>query len=136
VDGFDSLSEFAATIFGTPHIYSNHAKTLRPFSCHAWRHGRKNPVMSYLFYQNRARLGRLGYKHCKAVKRNYIGGRDVLDPQYRDYPADISAEDKRAYFDPIMVTDDEGRAASWLERYRPVGDEPSEATALHALSTR
>lgn len=122
VDGFDPLGEFAATIFGTPHIYSNRAKTLRRFCRHAWRHGRKHPVMSYLFYQNRTRLGRLGYKHSKAVKRNYIGGREVLDPQYRDYPANIAAEDKRVYFDPIMVTDGEGRAAPWLERYWPVGD--------------
>jgi len=128
LDDFGSLGEFAATIFGTPHIYSNRAKTLRRFSRHAWRHGRKNPVMSYLFYQNRTRLGRLGHKHSKAVKRNYIGGREVLDPQYRDYPADIAAEDKRAYFDPIMVTDGEGRAARWLERHCPVGDSQARLT--------
>ena len=122
LDGYDLLGEFAATIFGNPLIYSNRAKTLRRFCRHAWRYGRKNPMMSYFFYQNRARLRRLGYKHSKAVKRNYIGGRDVLDPQYRDYPPDITAEERRVYFDPIMVTDGEGRAAPWLERYRAVGD--------------
>jgi hypothetical protein len=86
VDGLASLGEFAATIFGTPLIYSHRAKTLRRYFRHAWRQGRRNPVMSYLYCENRTRLGRLGHKHSKAVKRNYIGGRDVLDPQYRDYP--------------------------------------------------
>jgi len=119
VDDLDRLGAFAASIFGTPHIYFDRAKTVRRFLSHAWRHGRSNPVVSYLFYENRARLARLGRKHFKAVKRNYVGGRDVLDPQYGDYPPNISAQDRRAYFDPIMVTDADGRAAPWLERYRP-----------------
>ena len=37
------------------------------------------------------------------MKRNYVGGRDILDPQYADYPADISPADKQKYFDPILV---------------------------------
>jgi radical SAM superfamily enzyme YgiQ (UPF0313 family) len=119
IDDPEILGAFAATIFGTPHIYFDRAKTLRRFFRHAWQHGRKNPILSWLFYQNRARLGRLGRKHSKTVKRNYIGGRDVLDPQYQDYPADITAADKRHYFDPILVTGAEGHAARWLERYRP-----------------
>jgi radical SAM superfamily enzyme YgiQ (UPF0313 family) len=119
IDDAETLGAFAATIFGTPHIYFDRAKTLRRFFRHFWQHGRKNPILSYLFHENRARLGRLGRKHSKAVKRNYIGGRDVLDPQYRDYPADITPADKRHYFDPILVTDADGRAAAWLEPYRP-----------------
>ena len=54
------------------------------------------------------------------MKRNYVGGRDILDPQYADYPADISPADKQKYFDPVLVTDAEGRATQWLERYRPI----------------
>lgn len=55
---------------------------MRRFLRHAWQHGRKNPVLSYLFYENRARLARLGRKHSKVAKRSYVGGRDILDPQY------------------------------------------------------
>jgi len=54
------------------------------------------------------------------MKRNYVGGRDILDPQYADYPADISPADKQKYFDPVLVTDAEGRSTQWLERYRPI----------------
>jgi hypothetical protein len=34
------------------------------------------------------------------------------------------------------VTDGEGRAAPWLERYRPVGDSHASLTGLDALSAR
>ena len=119
VDDLETLGAFAATIFGTPHIYFDRAKTVRRFLRHAWQHGRKNPVLSYLFYENRARLARLGRKHSKAVKRSYLGGRDILDPQYGDCPPDITADDHRTYFDPILVTDQDGRPASWLAPYRP-----------------
>ena len=118
IDGPDALGRFAATIFGTPNIYSDRKKSIARFWRHAWRHGRKNPVLSYLFYLNRTRLIRLGRNH-RTVGRNYIGGREILDPQYSEYPADIAPEDKERYFDPILLTDAEGRAAEWLERYRP-----------------
>jgi hypothetical protein len=119
VDDLVSLGEFAATIFGTPQIYSSRKKTILRFVRHAWQHGRKNPVLSYLFLRNRARLKHLGSKHSKTIKRNYVGGREILDPQYAEYPTDISPQDKQKYFDPVLVTDAEGRAAQWLERYQP-----------------
>jgi pyruvate-formate lyase-activating enzyme len=119
VDDLAALSEFAGTIFGTPHIYCNRKKTVIRFFRHIWRYGRKNPVLSYLFFHNRTRLRRLGRNHSKAVKRNYIGGREILDPQYFDYPDDITQEDKLRYFDPITVTNEEGKPAEWLKRYRP-----------------
>jgi hypothetical protein len=119
VDDPSSLGSFAATMFATPHIYCDRRKTIARFLRHFWQHGRKNPMLSYLFWHNRRRLRNLGRKHSSVVKRTYMGGREILDPQYSDCPADISADDKRKYFDPILVTDAEGRAARWLEPYRP-----------------
>jgi radical SAM superfamily enzyme YgiQ (UPF0313 family) len=119
VDDLASLGEFAATIFGTPQIYASRRKTIVRFLRHTWQHGRKNPVLSYLFLHNRTRLRRLGKKHSKTIKRNYVGGREILDPQYAEHPPDISPQDKEKYFDPVLVTNAEGRAAPWLERYRP-----------------
>jgi hypothetical protein len=119
IDDLETLSAFAAKIFGTPHIYFDRVKTVRRFLRHAWQHGRKNPVLSYLFYENRARLARLGRKHSKVAKRSYVGGRDILDPQYSDSPPDISTNDRRTYFDPILVTDQDGRPTPWLAPYRP-----------------
>jgi radical SAM superfamily enzyme YgiQ (UPF0313 family) len=120
VDDLPSLGEFAATIFGRPQMYSSRRKTFLRFVRHAWRHGRRNPVLSYLFLRNRARLRYLGRKHSKTPKRNYVGGQDILDPQYAEFPPDISSGDRQTYFDPVMVTDGDGRPAAWLERYRPL----------------
>jgi radical SAM superfamily enzyme YgiQ (UPF0313 family) len=118
VDDLASLSDFAYTIFATPHIYCDRKKNLVRFFRHAWKHGRKKPILTLLYINNRRRLSFLGRKHSKVVKRNYIGGCDVLDPQYADYPSNITARDKEKYFEPVMVTDAYGQASEWLERCR------------------
>jgi hypothetical protein len=51
--------------------------------------------------------------------RPNIGGTDILDPQYRDCPNDISPADRELYFNPIQVTDGQGALASWLVPYHP-----------------
>lgn len=51
--------------------------------------------------------------------RNYVAGRDFLDPQYFERPADLSEEDRVRYFEPITLTDAEGRPAEWLKPYIP-----------------
>ena len=43
----------------------------------------------------------------------------LLDPQYDEFPADISLEDYKHYFEPIAVTDESGGPADWLKRYIP-----------------
>ena len=53
------------------------------------------------------------------ARRNYLGGADKLDPQYRDYPDSISEADRVRYFEPILVTGSDGDIAPWLEAYRP-----------------
>ena len=132
VDDTETLSAFASTIFRTPQIYSDWRKTLRRFARDFLQHGWKSPMRSMLFFRNRLRLRTLGRKHSKTIARNYIGGRDVLDPQYRHYPADISAADKARYFEPIAVTDADGRAADWLEPYRPAASRMRVAVATRA----
>lgn len=49
--------------------------------------------------------------------RTYIAGTDTLDPQYSEHPADISPEDHARYFEPIAMTDDEGKPTAWLAVY-------------------
>ncbi|RDJ21858.1 hypothetical protein DWF00_26335 [Bosea caraganae] len=51
------------------------------------------------------------------AKRTYLAGSDTLDPQYGECPADISAEDHKRYFEPITLTDGEGRPTDWLASY-------------------
>jgi hypothetical protein len=61
-------------------------------------------------------------------RQSYLAGEDILDPQYFEYPPDISDEDRRTYFEPINVTDDRGRLSKWLEPYAKSG--------LYALSSK
>jgi radical SAM superfamily enzyme YgiQ (UPF0313 family) len=60
-------------------------------------------------------------KGSPSTTRTYRAGSDALDPQYFERPADISPADVERYFDPIVLTDAEGRAAEWLEPYIPGG---------------
>jgi len=69
-----------------------------------------------------------------AQPRTYLAGTEVLDPQYREYPADITQEDRIRYFEPVAVTDAEGRATGWLKPYvpgvRPTSSHPPVAADL------
>lgn len=51
--------------------------------------------------------------------RTYVAGSDTLDPQYFERPPDLSDADRVRYFDPVELTDSEGRPADWLVAYLP-----------------
>jgi hypothetical protein len=55
--------------------------------------------------------------YSTARPRNYLGGEDLLDPQYFEYPADVSQADIERYFQPILLTESDGRVADWLLPY-------------------
>ena len=78
-----------------------------------------HPILWYLHYKNHYRIRSLIKKRSKKVPRNYLGGQDVLDAQYNDYPQNITIEERQRYFDPIIVIEDNGDLAAWLLPYRP-----------------
>ena len=53
------------------------------------------------------------------MPRTYLAGTDTLDPQYFDRPQNLAEADRIRYFDPVVLTDGEGRAAPWLAAYMP-----------------
>ncbi len=114
------LSAFGETVFHKlSRIVSRRAllrKSVKSILATGWR----SPMFCIVTLVNNFRAVRLwgGAKSC--VPRTFIAGTDGLDPQYGCCPGDVSAEDKRRYFDPVMVTDERGALADWLERYRPV----------------
>lgn len=77
-----------------------------------------------------------------AQSRTYLVGSELLDPQYHKYPADISREDFRHYFEPIALTDAAGGPADWLKPYvpqthkkqRPALSDAREAVSAHTLA--
>jgi hypothetical protein len=42
-------------------------------------------------------------------QRTYVAGDDTLDPQYFEYPDDLSDADRSRYFEPVRVTDASGQ---------------------------
>ena len=52
-----------------------------------------------------------------AQPRTYLAGSELLDPQYEEYPPDLSIEDYKRYFEPIALTDDRGGPVDWLKPY-------------------
>jgi hypothetical protein len=51
--------------------------------------------------------------------RTYVAGDPTLDPQYFERPDDLSEADRIRYFEPITLTDGNGRPAAWLRPYMP-----------------
>jgi hypothetical protein len=72
-----------------------------------------HPVMWYIVYRNNFRPFHQADNSIN-IERNFLGGIDILDPQYYDMPDDISEIDKERYFDPVMVTDQKGDILPWL----------------------
>lgn len=62
--------------------------------------------------------------------RTYRAGDNALDPQYFERPADLSEEDRERYFEPVALTDGQGRPMDWLKPYVPV---PRRSTARRSL---
>ena len=58
-------------------------------------------------------------KTSPSMGRTYRAGDNALDPQYFERPADLTDADKKLYFDPVHVTDEEGQAEKWLLPYVP-----------------
>jgi hypothetical protein len=54
-----------------------------------------------------------------SAPRSYIAGVDTLDPQYGEYPPGLPEDDRNRYFEPIALTDENGRPMAWLKRYIP-----------------
>jgi radical SAM superfamily enzyme YgiQ (UPF0313 family) len=77
-----------------------------------------NPVQWYVIGASNIRtfVWSRGYP---SPRRSYSAGEDVLDPQYSEYPADMSPEDRKKYFEPIQLIDERGRLADWLKPYAP-----------------
>lgn len=119
LDDHATLADFAYRIFAAPGMFVDRRKFVADVLRYAARWLWRRPVTTYVFFHNRIRLYRLGRNHSTHRRRTYVGGSEILDPQYQSFPPDISPADKARYFDPILVTDGQGRASEWLEAYRP-----------------
>jgi len=77
------------------------------------------PIATLASMVNSHRVLRLSRRSAEDPGRSYLGGADVLDPQYGRRPADLSEPDRRRFFDPIRITEADGSPAAWLQDARP-----------------
>ncbi|MCP4138231.1 MAG: hypothetical protein GY754_45130 [bacterium] len=118
-DNKESTSAFAELIFAKPNVFIKRRFMLIKTIKYIINFKIKHPIKWYVVFLTNFRAYRLFRTGRKAPARNYIGGDDILDPQYNLYPATISREDLERYFKPIQVTNEKGDLASWLEYYSP-----------------
>jgi hypothetical protein len=114
----EALVDFVEKIFRRPWTVVGRLpillKTLRRLA----RSGTLNPIRWWVMAQADLHCF-LWSKSTPVAQRTYLAGSEILDPQYAEYPADLSEEDRRHYFDPIALTDSDGQAAEWLKPYVP-----------------
>ena len=138
-DNTDTIVDFLEKLFRRPWTivsrFSILTKTLRRII----RSGTYDPVRWYIIAA--ANLHCFVWSSTSPAKaRTYLAGSELLDPQYEEFPADISRKDYKHYFEPVELTDENGGPADWLKPYVPVSSkqrsrqekEPVEAERVKA----
>ena len=87
------------------------------------RAGSLNPVRWYILAAANLHCY-VWSKRTPAPPRTYRAGSDLLDPQYGELPADLTAADHARYFAPVELVDADGAPAEWLRAYIPAPAEP------------
>jgi hypothetical protein len=117
-DNTDSIVAFLEKLFRRPWTivsrFSILMKTLRRIV----RSGSYDPIHWYIIAA--ANLHCFVWSSTSPAKaRTYLAGSEMLDPQYEEFPADISPEDYKHYFEPVALTDEAGGPTDWLTAYVP-----------------
>lgn len=122
------LSQFARKVYKDPAaVIGRRGIALKAVRGVLKGHGSK-VLPNLISIGNNYRVLSLSRRSSDDPGRNYIGGQDVLDPQYTWYPRDISGQDRRRFFDPVLITDDNGRPAPWVAAARPPGNMAGQPT--------
>jgi hypothetical protein len=115
-DDTEAIVDFIERIFRKPWVVVGRVgilvKTIRRIT----RSHTMNPIRWYFIAS--ANL------HCflwsrdeVCAPRTYMAGSETLDPQYFERPAELSDEDRKRYFEPVMLTDASGGPVDWLKPY-------------------
>jgi hypothetical protein len=131
VDSREALVEFIERMFRRPWTvvarFNILKKTLRRII-----HARTlNPIRWYIIASANFHCF-IWSSQTPSQTRTYVAGDDTLDPQYFEYPDDLSAADRSRYFEPIRLTDAKGRGEAWLQPYIPAIRVRGPSTALVA----
>ncbi len=82
-----------------------------------WSSKTMNPFFWYVYFTGNFRAFQLSSGYRDGNSRTYIAGADKLDPQYHEYPKDLTEDQWQKYFKPVEVVDNKGQLSSWLRPY-------------------
>jgi hypothetical protein len=130
------MTDFMRTLSTRPGELINRWRMLWSTLCRIRNSRSLNPLLWYVICASNFRFFSFARAYERGETRSYLAGRDPLDPQYLEFPPDITAADRRRYFDPIMITDARAQLAAWLQPYaKPVVSRArSIAIPVHAES--
>ena len=117
-DSSQALVDFSEKIFRRPWMLVRRATIVWKTVRRIVRAGSFNPIRWYLIGASNLHAFVWSSVSTSAV-RTYLAGSDVLDPQYFERPQDLTEVDRTRYFEPIYLTDPEGRPSEWLSPYIP-----------------
>ena len=130
-DTEENLTGFMRTLSGRPQALAKRSRLLWSTLCRIWNARSINPFHWYVMYASNFRFFTFARDYDRANSRTYLGGRDVLDPQYAEFPVDISDSDRERYFAPTMITDEHGEVAAWLRTARRGPEAPAAQPGVH-----
>jgi radical SAM superfamily enzyme YgiQ (UPF0313 family) len=113
-DTDERMTEFMRTLSMCPAKLVSRWRMIWSTVCRIHNAGRLNPFHWYIICASNFRFFRFAREYQSAAPRSYLAGNDPLDPQYLEFPADISEHDRALYFDPVKITDARGELAQWL----------------------
>ncbi|NET10700.1 MAG: hypothetical protein F6K16_39620 [Symploca sp. SIO2B6] len=119
VDSFDAYSKFFQKLYSDTLKLLNRPQFFWNLFKKIVKIGVRHPISIPLFYRSSINHIQDASKNSRTITRNYIGGQDILDPQYTQYPGDITLAEKIRYFQPIEITDSTGNLQPWLQQYQP-----------------
>ena len=132
----EALTSFVEKIFRRPWTVVDRSRILLKALRRIVRAGSLDPVRWYIIAA--ADLHCFVWSNASPSRqRTYLAGDELLDPQYFEHPMDLTEADRKLYFDPISLTDCDGRPVEWLKPYLPKLDRRKTLTeaAARAEST-
>ena len=118
-DTGENLTRFMRELSTTPTLLLGRFRVLRSTLARIRNSRSLNPLYWYMLHASNSRFVSFARHYDRAARRSYLGGTDVLDAQYDEFPSDISAADRALYFDPVQLTDAHGNLVEWLAASAP-----------------
>jgi hypothetical protein len=115
-DEKEALAAFVEKMSRRPWMLTDRWSVIRSIFQRMRNSGRIDLLRWYIILSGSLYPYALGRK-VKSPRKAFFAGEDDLDPQYEEYPMDISSEDWERYFEPIPLTRPDGRLAEWLLPY-------------------